>query len=78
MTLSVLPDGRVLHNTRAGEIRLYDPKTGASPVITTLPVYQHDEDGLQSITVGPDFATDKWVYVYYAPRSWTPRSPTRR
>ncbi|MEU7978727.1 ThuA domain-containing protein [Micromonospora sp. NPDC049081] len=72
MTLSVLPDGRVLHNTRAGEIRLYDPKTGASPVITTLPVYQHDEDGLQSVTVGPDFATDKWVYVYYAPKLDTP------
>ncbi|MCX4472537.1 ThuA domain-containing protein [Micromonospora sp. NBC_01655] len=72
MTLSVLPDGRVLHNTRSGEIRLYDPETGASPVITTIPVYQHDEDGLQSVTVGPDFATDKWVYVYYAPKLNTP------
>ncbi len=40
MSLAVLPDGRVLHNTRGGEIRLYDPATGASPVITTDPGLQ--------------------------------------
>ncbi|SDZ25240.1 PKD domain-containing protein [Micromonospora pattaloongensis] len=72
MTLAVLPDGRVLHNTRAGEVRLYDPKSGASPIINTLPVYQHDEDGLQSVTLDPNFATNKWVYLYYAPRLNTP------
>lgn len=27
MTLAVLPDGRVLHNTRTGEVRLFDPGT---------------------------------------------------
>ncbi|RKR91143.1 PKD domain-containing protein [Micromonospora pisi] len=72
MSLSVLPDGRVLHNTRGGEIRLYDPTTGASPVITTIPVYQHDEDGLQTMTIAPDFATSKWVYIYYSPVLNTP------
>ncbi|MEV4315645.1 ThuA domain-containing protein [Actinocrispum sp. NPDC049592] len=72
MSLAVLPDGRVLHNTRGGEIRLYDPKTGASPVITTIPVYSHDEDGLQTMAIDPDFATNKWVYIYYAPPLNTP------
>ncbi|WBB95351.1 MULTISPECIES: ThuA domain-containing protein [unclassified Solwaraspora] len=72
MTLAVLPDGRVLHNTRAGEIRLYDPATGASPVINNLDVYQHDEDGLQSVTLDPNFAENKWVYLYYAPPLDTP------
>ncbi|WFE29746.1 ThuA domain-containing protein [Solwaraspora sp. WMMD791] len=72
MSLAVLPDGRVLHNTRAGEIRLYDPASGASPVITTVPVYQHDEDGLQSVTLDPNFAENKWVYLYYAPPLDTP------
>ncbi|MCW6007355.1 ThuA domain-containing protein [Micromonospora sp. CPCC 205371] len=72
MSLSVLPDGRVLHNTRGGEIRLYDPATGASPVINTIPVYQHDEDGLQTLTIDPNFAQNKWVYVYYSPRLDTP------
>ena len=46
--------------------------TGASPVITTIPVYSHDEDGLQTLAIDPDFATNKWVYVYYAPRLNTP------
>ncbi|GAA1037210.1 ThuA domain-containing protein [Virgisporangium ochraceum] len=72
MSLAVLPDGRVLHNTRNGEVRLYDPATGASPVITTVPVYTHDEDGLQTVSIDPDFATNKWVYIYYAPRLNTP------
>jgi cytochrome c len=72
MSLAVLPDGRVLHNTRGGEIRLYDPASGASPVITTVPVYSHDEDGLQTISIDPDFASNKWVYIYYSPRLNTP------
>jgi glucose/arabinose dehydrogenase/PKD repeat protein/type 1 glutamine amidotransferase len=72
MSLAVLPDGRVLHNTRGGEIRLYDPASGASPVITTVPVYAHDEDGLQSVAIDHDFATNKWVYLYYAPPLNTP------
>jgi cytochrome c len=72
MSLAVLPDGRVLHNTRGGQIRLYDPATGASPVITTVPVYSHDEDGLQTMSIDPDFATNKWVYIYYAPVLNTP------
>jgi glucose/arabinose dehydrogenase/PKD repeat protein/type 1 glutamine amidotransferase len=72
MSLAVLPDGRVLHNTRGGEVRLYDPASGASPVITTIPVYAHDEDGLQSVAIDPEFATNKWVYVYYAPPLSTP------
>jgi type 1 glutamine amidotransferase len=31
MSLAVLPDGRVLHNTRGGQVRLYDPTTGGEP-----------------------------------------------
>ncbi|BCJ63731.1 ThuA domain-containing protein [Polymorphospora rubra] len=72
MSLAVLPDGRVLHNTRSGEIRLYNPANGASPVIASMSVYQHDEDGLQSVTLDPDFANNKWVYLYYAPPLNTP------
>ena len=28
MNLAVLPDGRVLHTTRKGEVRLHNPRTG--------------------------------------------------
>ncbi|MFF5084271.1 ThuA domain-containing protein [Actinoplanes sp. NPDC000266] len=72
MTLAVLPDGRVLHNTRGGEVRLYDPASGLSPVIAEIPVYVHDEDGLQSVAVDADFAKNRWVYIYYAPKLDTP------
>ncbi|WP_422770379.1 ThuA domain-containing protein [Plantactinospora sp. WMMC1484] len=72
MSLAVLPDGRVLHNTRGGQVRLYDPTSGASPVINTIPVYSHDEDGLQTVSIDPDFATNKWVYLYYSPPLSTP------
>ena len=38
----------------------------------TIPVYSHDEHGLQGIAVDPDFATNRWVYVHYAPPLSTP------
>jgi hypothetical protein len=48
MDLVVLPDLRVLHTTRNGEVRMHHPKTGLNTVAATLDV-QHDEEGLQSI-----------------------------
>ena len=51
MDLGVLLDRRVLHTTRNGEVRMRDPKTGLNTVAATLDVYQHDEEGLQSIAI---------------------------
>ena len=51
MDLVVLPDLRVLHTTRNGEVRMHDPKTGLNTVAAALDVYQHDEEGLQSIAI---------------------------
>ena len=42
-------------------------KDGTSKVIATLPVYTNSEDGLYGPAVDNDFATNKWVYLYYAP-----------
>ncbi|WP_433527959.1 ThuA domain-containing protein [Micromonospora sp. CA-263727] len=72
MTLAVLPDGRVLHNSRTGAVRMYDPATGLNDVIAEIPVYTNSEDGLQSVAIDPDFTTNRWVYFYYAPRLNTP------
>src|SRR5687768_10990032 len=60
MNLAVLPDGRVLHTTRTGEIRVHDPETGLNTLAAELEVYQHDEEGLQSVAVDPNFARNKW------------------
>jgi PKD repeat protein/type 1 glutamine amidotransferase len=62
-----LPDGRIIQTARAGQVRLHDPATDTSTVIATLPVYTHSEDGLYGPAVDNDFATNKWVYLFYAP-----------
>ncbi|RIQ22257.1 PQQ-dependent sugar dehydrogenase [Jiangella rhizosphaerae] len=66
--LAVLPDSRVLHTARNGDVRLTDPSTGITRVVNTIDVYQNSEDGLQTIALDPDFQTNQWVYLYYAPR----------
>ena len=76
MDLAVLPDNRVLHTTRRGEVWLHDPKTGLNTLAAKLDVYQHDEEGLQSIALSPGFGKgskkDDWVYLYYSPPLDTP------
>ena len=76
--IEVLPDGRVLQTTRTGEVRLHDPDSGTTQVIATLPVYNHDEDGLYGGAIDAKFTDDHWVYLYYAPKLSTPTtdSPT--
>jgi glucose/arabinose dehydrogenase len=69
--LAVLPDRRVLTTARNGDVRLVDPDTGVTKVINTLSVYNNSEDGLQTVTLDPDFETNKWVYLYYAPKTMT-------
>jgi cytochrome c len=72
MSLAVLPDRRVLHTTRQGEVRLHDPRTGLNTLAAELDVYEHDEEGLQSVAVDPAFRRNHWVYLYYSPRGRTP------
>jgi cytochrome c len=72
MALEVLPDGRVLHSDRKGRLYLYDDNTGINKLINTFDVYRHDEEGLQSIAVDPNFQQNRWVYTYYSPPSNSP------
>jgi cytochrome c len=62
----VLPDGRVLHTTRDGGIWLHG-SAGEKTLAARIPVYTHDEEGLQGIAIDPDFGSNSWVYVYYSP-----------
>ncbi|MFC7548911.1 PQQ-dependent sugar dehydrogenase [Plantactinospora sp. GCM10030261] len=72
IALAVLPDNRVLHTARSGEVRINDPRTGANVLAAKIPVYLHDEEGLQGVAIDPDFARNKWVYLYYSPPMNTP------
>jgi glucose/arabinose dehydrogenase len=72
MSLAVLPDRRVLHTARTGEVRLHNPRTGLNTLAADVPVYQHDEEGLQGIAIDPAFEENRWVYLYYSPPGTTP------
>ncbi|MGB2571709.1 PQQ-dependent sugar dehydrogenase, partial [Micromonospora citrea] len=71
MTIAVLPDRSVLHTARNGTVRRTDA-AGNTSVIGTLPVYTHDEEGLQGIGADPNFASNRHIYLYYAPPLSTP------
>ncbi|MGW0817314.1 PQQ-dependent sugar dehydrogenase [Streptomyces viridiviolaceus] len=70
--LAVLPDSRVLHTARNGDLRLTDPDAGTTTVVNRIDVYRNSEMGLQTVTLDPDFAENKWVYLYYSPPLDTP------
>ncbi|MFC7530226.1 PQQ-dependent sugar dehydrogenase [Actinoplanes sp. GCM10030250] len=72
MSLAVLPDLRVLHTARTGQVRINVPRTGLNPLAMDVPIYQHDEEGLQGVAIDPDFARNHWVYLYYSPPGNTP------
>jgi PKD repeat protein len=62
-----LPDGRVIQTDRRGGVHLHDPATGTSTTIANVPVYTVNEDGLYGPGIDNDFASNHWVYLYYAP-----------
>ena len=72
MDLAVLPDGRVLHTARTGDVRIHDPKTGLNTIAAKPELYQHDEEGMQSVAIDPNFDSNHWVYLYYSPPLDTP------
>jgi glucose/arabinose dehydrogenase/type 1 glutamine amidotransferase len=71
MSLAVLPDRSVLHTARDGTLRLTD-QGGVTKVAGKIPVYSHDEEGLQGVGIDPDFKNNRAIYLYYAPPLDTP------
>ncbi|WP_156891524.1 ThuA domain-containing protein [Agromyces subbeticus] len=71
IALAPLPGGDVVHTSRDGRV-WYTSKEAQTALAGTVPVYSHDEDGLQGVAVDKDFATNRWVYLYYAPKLSTP------
>ncbi|MEU0429585.1 PQQ-dependent sugar dehydrogenase [Streptomyces canus] len=71
MSLAVLPDRSVLHTSRDGELRITDA-AGTTRLAGKLDVYSHDEEGLQGVGVDPQFTTNRFIYLYYAPPLNTP------
>jgi PKD repeat protein/glucose/arabinose dehydrogenase len=63
----LLPDGRVIQTDRRGGVRLHDPVSNTTTVLAQIPVYMASEDGMYGPGIDNDFATNRWVYLYYAP-----------
>ncbi|OLF12745.1 glycosyl hydrolase [Actinophytocola xinjiangensis] len=71
MSMAVLPDRSVLHTSRDGTVRHTDA-AGTTKIAGKLTVYSHDEEGLQGIAADPNFASNRHVFLYYAPPLSTP------
>ncbi|MDP9840794.1 glucose/arabinose dehydrogenase/PKD repeat protein [Streptosporangium lutulentum] len=71
MSMAVLPDRSVLHTARDGTVRITDA-AGNTKVSGKLSVYFNDEEGMQGVGVDPGFASNRFVYLYYAPPLSTP------
>ncbi|MDG4856617.1 carbohydrate-binding protein [Streptomyces sp. T-3] len=71
MSLAVLPNRSVVHTARDGAVRITTP-SGTTSVAGRLNVYSHDEEGLQGVAVDPNFATNRYLWLYYSPRLNTP------
>src|ERR1700742_1142562 len=71
MSLAVLPNRSVVHTARDGTVRVTDA-AGNTKVAGRLNVYTHDEEGLQGVAADPNFAGNRFVYLYSSPRLSTP------
>ncbi|MDG4821740.1 ThuA domain-containing protein [Asanoa sp. WMMD1127] len=78
MELAVAPDGRVFYIERDGRVQIVKPDTRTTVTAGTIPVFTGNEDGLLGITLDPGFATNRWLYVYYAPNSGAARNQLSR
>ena len=65
-----LPDGRLLVNENAGNMRIVDPATGElGDAITGIPaVDDNGQGGLLGLTLDPNFSTNRMVYWVFSER----------
>jgi glucose/arabinose dehydrogenase len=69
--LSLAPDGRVFFNERlTGKIRIINPQWQLVPTqFCQITIATSGEQGLLGLTLDPDFANNKFVYVYHTASS---------
>ncbi|MBX7265218.1 ThuA domain-containing protein [Micromonospora sp. Llam7] len=78
MELDIAPDGRVFYIERDGRVQIVKPDTDSTITAIDLDVFTGNEDGLIGIRLDPDFATNNWVYLYYAPNDGVARNVLSR
>jgi len=63
--IAFLPNGKIYVLSKNGLIQLHDPATGTTTTAATLTVSNVREDGLHSLVLDPEFATNRRVYVLF-------------
>ena len=68
--LAFAPDGRIFITERPGRLRVLSPDgvLAPEPVAEIGDVAAQGEGGLLGLALGPDFATNGWLYLYYTYR----------
>ena len=79
MEIAVTPAGSVFVIERTGAVKLVNPASGETRVIATIPVEVKKgefarECGLLGITLDPDYAKNRWLYLYYS----VPKTPVHQ
>ena len=68
-TMTLVPDGRIFVAQQNGALRVIKNGALLSTPFLTVPVTSTDERGLLGVTLDPNFATNRFVYVYYTASS---------
>ncbi|MBY8874064.1 ThuA domain-containing protein [Micromonospora sp. PLK6-60] len=74
MELDIAADGRVFYAERDGRVQIIKPDSVSTVTALTLNVFTGNEDGLLGLRLDPDFATNKWIYLYWAPNDGVSRN----
>ena len=65
-SIAWLPNGDLLVTERTGDLLRIEPDgTVLDPPIAQVPVVVGGEGGLLGLALHPDFATNRWIYLYY-------------
>ena len=65
--LAFLPDGRMLVTERPGHVRIVAPNGELGPRLAGVPeVWARGQGGMLDVTLSPDFATSRVIYLSYA------------
>jgi glucose/arabinose dehydrogenase len=68
-TMALAPDGRIFVAEQGGAVRVIKNGELLSTPFATLPVTSTEERGLLGIAFDPNFAVNRYVYVYYTAAS---------
>jgi cytochrome c len=66
IALDVAPDGRVVFAERRGSVRVWQPDSGETRTLGSIPVFTGPEDGLLGLALHPGFATNGWIFLYHS------------